>query len=107
MLDLWLYISLAAAFGTALASVLRDVWRDYRSGRRSLATALAITCITAGMPVLLAATALEQGGPAELVKVLQVVGIALVFAGGSFGAVGLVLDRRLRRAAVAQPADRS
>ena len=42
MFDLWLLISLVVAFLSALASVLREVWRDYRDGRRSLATALAM-----------------------------------------------------------------
>lgn len=101
MFELYLLLGVVGAFLLVLASTVREGWKDYREGRRSLAMALAITCIIAGMPVVFVASALERGGPAELVTVLQVVGIVLVFAGGVLGAVGLVLDRRLRRAAVA------
>ena len=98
MFELYLLISLVVVFILTLAGTVRDVWTDYCAGRRSCATALAITFLIAGMPVVFAASALEQAGPADLVKVIQVVGIGLVFAGGIFGAVGLVLDRQLRKA---------
>jgi undecaprenyl pyrophosphate phosphatase UppP len=94
---MWEFLALLAvvALIIGLARVFREVWVDYRAGRRSLATALAITCIVAGIPVVFAAMAFEERGPANVRVALQAVGIGLVIGGGVFGAAGLVLDRRL------------
>ena len=94
----WLALIAVVAVVIALMSVFRDVWAQYSAGQRSIATALAITCIVAGVPVVFAATALEQAEAEGLRTALQAVGMGLVIGGGVFGAVGLALDRRLGKA---------
>lgn len=89
-----LFAALLMSVVIALSSVFRDVWTQYRAGQRSLATALAITCIVAGVPVGVIATALEDYESTQTRYVVQSVCIFLLLAAGCFGAVGLVLDRR-------------
>jgi len=92
---------IAAVIG--LASVFRDAWAHYRAGQRSLATALAITCIVAGVPTVFVATALEQAESEWLRGAVQALGIGLVIGGGVFGAAGLILDRRPGKKSGKQP----
>lgn len=84
----------AAVLG--LAKVAVEVWRQYRAERRSLATALAISSIVAGVPVVFIHKALEQANQDELYEAFGVVGVVLLVFGGVLGGIGLVLDRRLR-----------
>lgn len=93
------------AVSIRLVSVFRDVWAQYRAGYRSIATALAISCIVAGVPVVFVATALEQTDLAGLRAALQAVGVGAIIGGGVFGAVGLVLDRRMAKTVGEQPRD--
>jgi|GEM_PF-3324236 len=90
----WLACLAVIAVVIGVVSVFRDVWAQYRVGKRSLATALAITCIVAGMPTVFVAVILERAESEVLRAAVQAVGIGLVIAGGVFGAVGLILDRR-------------
>ncbi len=97
----WLLAAVGAVVMT-LARIVHDVWAQYRTGQRSVATALAITCIVAGLPVVYAA---EQAKAAGMRTALQAVSIGLGIGGGVFGAVGLVLDRRLGKARDAHQGD--
>lgn len=80
-----------------LLNVFLEVWRHYREGKRSLATALAITCIVFAIPLIFTGMVLEQKGFTGTKDALFAVGIGLGIGCGVFGAVGLFLDRRLKQ----------
>lgn len=101
---LWL-LGMVCAYLITLVRVVGDVWARYREGRRSIATALAITCVVTLIPVAFAATALEKAEPAWLREALGAVAIGLVFGGAVLGAVGLVLDRNRRKTCDRPPRD--
>jgi len=80
-----------------LWNVSLEVWGNYRAGKRSLATALAITCIVIAMPLIFTGLILEQKGFTRMKDTLIAVGTGLGIGCGVLGAVGLFLDRRLKQ----------
>lgn len=90
-----LLVLLAVPIG--LASVFVEVWRAFRDKKRSIATAIAITCIVAGVPIVFAATYFETQPPSGFGKFLQTVGIVVMFCAGISGCIGLVWDQRIAR----------
>jgi Flp pilus assembly protein TadB len=81
----------------SMASVMMEVWRAYRDKNRSIATAVAITCIVAGFPTMFAATIFEKQEPSNWQHFFEATGIVLFYAAGILGAVGLIWDRRIAR----------
>ena len=90
-----LLILLAVIFG--LASVFLEVWSAFRNQKRSIATAIAITCIVLGVPTVFAAGYFEAQQASVLQQGLQMAGIVLMFGAGISGAIGLVWDRRIAK----------
>jgi hypothetical protein len=80
-----------------LAGVFLDVWRAVRDKKRSIATAIAITCIVAGVPTMIAAGFLKSQVASFSQQALETAGIVLMFGAGISGAIGLVWDRRMAR----------
>ena len=99
-MEVLLFVFVACAVfgaGAALWDWLRWVWRECRSRQRSVATAIAMTCIVAAFPTVAGATLLEQQPPSIIQQALQMAGIVLMFSAGVLGGIGLVWDRRLAK----------
>ena len=90
---LLLLVIFSVAFG--LAGVFIEVWRAFRCRKRSLATAIAITCIAVGFPTIFAATYFAKLETSAVQQFFAVAGIVLMFGAGIFGAIGLLCDRRI------------
>jgi hypothetical protein len=80
----------------SICAMLADVWRAYREKKRSLATAVAISCIAAGI-LEVPATVYAQREASVFQEPLEVAGIVLLFWAGILGAVGLIWDRQLAK----------
>jgi drug/metabolite transporter (DMT)-like permease len=80
------------------ARVFLEVWSAFRDQKRSIATAIAITCIVLAVSTGFAAGYLKEAQQASaLQQGLETVGIVLMFGGGISGAIGLVWDRRIAK----------
>ena len=91
----WLTILVLLTVPIGLASLFIDVWRAVHDKKRSVATAVTITCIVIGVPTVFAATYFETHGPSAFLWPLQTLGGILMFIAGISGAIGLVCDRRI------------
>ena len=91
--SLALLVRLAVPIG--LASVLMEVWWEFRDSKRSIATA--ITCIVANIPIVFVATCLETQPELCNGTFLQTVGFAGMFCAGISEGTGLVWDQRITR----------
>jgi Flp pilus assembly protein TadB len=93
--SLALLVRLAVPIG--LASVLMEMWREFRDSKRSIATAIASTCIVANIPIVFVATCLETQPELCIGTFLQTVGFAGMFCAGISEGTGLVWDQRIAR----------
>lgn len=90
-----LLIVRAVIFG--FISVFLEAWSAFRDRKRSIATAIAITCIVVGVPTVFTALCFEAQQASALQQRLQTAGIVLMFGAGISGAIGLVWDRRIAK----------
>ena len=93
----WFVALLALAVPIGMARLFWEAWRVLRDKTRSIATAIAITCIAFGVPTIFIATYLENQPPSVLQQSLRMIGIFLMGTAGIAGAIGLVWDYRTAR----------
>ena len=98
LLMAWLMVLFLLLMWFGFASVFLEVWSAFRDQKRSIATAIAITCIVLAVSTVFAAGYLKEAQQASaLQQGLETVGIVLMFGGGISGAIGLVWDRRIAK----------
>ncbi|MEI7924085.1 MAG: hypothetical protein WCJ40_19420 [Planctomycetota bacterium] len=74
--------------------VLQEIWNHCKSGRKSLANAMAITFMIAEFPILVISSYFEKGKNPCFFESLAIV---VMYLAGITGALGLVLDRRVKK----------
>ena len=92
-----LFLLALFALIVGMVRVFLDTWSAYFQKQRSLATAIAITCVVAGIPILAAFYVCQELGYPTMERSFQIAGMVVFYGAGISGAIGLIWDRRIAK----------